>query len=761
MKAADADPAIPRDRAARLALLRRGLIPWLCGIDPNTGAPRRRVARLSEIPAEARPLIQHLVEQRLLATDFNKDTGEATIEPAHEALLRQWGLLEGWLTEDAGLLAVLEGVKRGSRDWAANNRNRAWLSHQADRLATAERLSARPDLAANLEPTDQAYIAACRKAEDDAKRAKRLLQIATYTSLVAIIVGLVGWIDQSTIVDEWSWWTVTRPYAAARVWPHVLTTAQEQALKPGQSFKECAQDCPEMVVVPAGSYTMGGPTDVEQPQHTVTIAKPFAVSKYELTFADWDACVAGGGCNAYRPSDQGWVPRGQQPAINVNWDDAQHYVAWLSRVTGKTYRLLSEAEYEYATRAGTTTAYPWGDDIKLNGQAMADCDGCGSQWDNQQAAPVGSFPPNKFGLYDTVGNVWEWTEDCAHVNYNGAPSDGSAWLAGNAGDCTQRMVRGGSWLFTPDNLRSAFRNAYATVYRYDYVGFRVVRTLLGPTSIGPPPTRAAPTPPAAPAPAAPTQQAASAALSAAQERALKSRDAFQECTNCPVMMVVPAGSFTMGDNDEGPQHRVTIGRQFAVGQYEVIFDQWDACVADGGCNAYRPTDQGWGRGRRPVINVSWVDANAYVAWLTKKTGKPYRLLSEAEYEYATRAGTTTAYPWGNAIGKNNANCDGCGSQWDGKQTAPVGSFAANGFGLYDMVGNVWEWTEDCWHDDYKGAPTNGSAWTSGDCGLRALRGGSWNDYPGDLRSADNRDGDIPDIRNGNIGFRIGRTLLTP
>ena len=141
LKAADADPAIPRDRAARLALLRRGLIPWLAGIDPDTGAPRRRVARLAEIPAEARPLIQHLVEQRLLATDVNKETGEATIEPAHEALLRQWGLLDGWLTEDAGLLAVLEGIKRGSRDWAANNRNRPWLAHQTDRLAAAERLS--------------------------------------------------------------------------------------------------------------------------------------------------------------------------------------------------------------------------------------------------------------------------------------------------------------------------------------------------------------------------------------------------------------------------------------------------------------------------------------------------------------------------------------------------------------------------------------------------------------------------------------------
>ena len=244
-KAADADPAIPRDRAARLALLRRGLIPWLAGIDPDTGAPRRRVARLSEIPAEARPLIRHLVEQRLLATDVNKDTGETTIEPAHEALLRQWGLLQGWLTEDAGLLAVLEGVKRASRDWAANDADRAWLAHATDRLAAAERLSARPDLAANLEPTDRDYIAACRKAEADAKRGRRLLQAAIYVLLVGVIVGLVGWINQATIADQWRWWTVTRPYTAAQVRPYVLELRpRSRRSSRGISFKECAQDLP-------------------------------------------------------------------------------------------------------------------------------------------------------------------------------------------------------------------------------------------------------------------------------------------------------------------------------------------------------------------------------------------------------------------------------------------------------------------------------------------------------------------------------------
>jgi formylglycine-generating enzyme required for sulfatase activity len=266
----------------------------------------------------------------------------------------------------------------------------------------------------------------------------------------------------------------------------------------------------------------------------------------------------------------------------------------------------------------------------------------------------------------------------------------------------------------------------------------------------------------------PDAQLINAALSPDQERVLNPKGAFKECSNCPQMIVVPAGSFTMGLRttervrapDESPQHTVTIARQFAVGQFELTFDEWDACVADGGCNGYKPSDQGWGRGRRPVINVSWDDAKAYVAWLSKKTGKTYRLLTEAEYEYAARAGTQGRYPWGNDIGKKNANCDGCGSQWDNKQTAPVGSFRPNDFSLYDMVGNVWAWTEDCYHGSYNGAPGDGSAWTSGDCSHRVMRGGSWLNTPENLRSA-RRGGDTTDSRTIGSGFRVGRTLLAP
>ena len=232
-----------------------------------------------------------------------------------------------------------------------------------------------------------------------------------------------------------------------------------------------------MTVVPAGSFMMGGPIADEQPQHNVTIVQPFAVSRYELTFADWDACVAGGGCNDYKPNDQGWG-RGRQPVINVSWDDARQYVTWLSTVTGNTYRLLSEAEYEYAARAGTQTAYPWGDTIKLNGTAMANCNGCGSKWDNSQTAPVGSFTANGFGLFDMVGNVYEWLEDCVHNNYAGAPMDGAAWVTG--GDCTNRVGRGASWDYSPDRLRSADRSSGPTVSRINHLGFRVARTLIVP-----------------------------------------------------------------------------------------------------------------------------------------------------------------------------------------------------------------------------------------------------------------------------------------
>jgi formylglycine-generating enzyme required for sulfatase activity len=256
-------------------------------------------------------------------------------------------------------------------------------------------------------------------------------------------------------------------------------------------------------------------------------------------------------------------------------------------------------------------------------------------------------------------------------------------------------------------------------------------------------------------------------LTSEAERTLKPKDSFRECArNCPEMIVVSAGEFMMGspatemsrDKNEDPQHKVTFDSPFAVSKFEVTFEQWDACVAVGGCIA--TSDSGFGRGKQPVINVSWEDAQQYVAWFSKMTGRTYRLLSEAEWEYASRAGSKTAYPWGDAIGKGNANCDGCGGELHGRRPVPVGTFAANAFGLHDMNGNVWEWCEDGWHQDYQSAPQDGSVWQGGDLSRRVLRGGSWNGDPQVLRSS-KRDWDVPSSRNYNFGFRVARMLLPP
>ena len=188
------------------------------------------------------------------------------------------------------------------------------------------------------------------------------------------------------------------------------------------------------------------------------------------------------------------------------------------------------------------------------------------------------------------------------------------------------------------------------------------------------------------------------------------------------MVDIPEGSFRMGcvrrgrcDGDEKPVREVRVG-EFALSKHEVTFAQWDACAEHGNCRWV--SDEGWGRDDRPVVNVSWHDAQTYVSWLSSETGEAYRLPSEAEWEYAARASAETRYSWGNEIGRGKANCDGCRSRWDGEGTAPVGSFPANGFGLHDVHGNAFEWVQDCWNDSYRGAPPTGTAWTHGDCSRR-------------------------------------------
>jgi formylglycine-generating enzyme required for sulfatase activity len=234
---------------------------------------------------------------------------------------------------------------------------------------------------------------------------------------------------------------------------------------------------------------------------------------------------------------------------------------------------------------------------------------------------------------------------------------------------------------------------------------------------------------------------------------------FRDCEACPEMVAIAPGRFLMGSPaaeekrnvNEGPLHRVSIARPFAAGRYEVTFDEWDACLRERGCS-HVPKTYGWGRGRRPVIDVSWQDAMQYTRWLSRKTGKRYRLLTEAEWEYVARAGTSTAFSTGPVITAQQANYDE-----KPEQTAPVGNFGANAFGLFDVHGNVWEWTADCRNENYAGAPADGAAWLRGDCTHRIARGGSWVGGAEDIRSAAREVNPMGGRYSGG-GVRIARTL---
>ena len=243
------------------------------------------------------------------------------------------------------------------------------------------------------------------------------------------------------------------------------------------------------------------------------------------------------------------------------------------------------------------------------------------------------------------------------------------------------------------------------------------------------------------------------------------RDTLRSGGEGPEMVVIPAGRFRMGclssdgdcEDTEKPVREVTIPQAFALSVYEVTFEDYDQFMYPS-----KVGDCGYGRGRRPAISIAWVMAKEYVAWLSGETGKEYRLPSESEWEYAARSGTSTKYSWGNDIGLNRANCSdygdgGCGDRWE--ETSPVGSFAPNGFGLYDMHGNADEWVEDCWNGSYAGAPSDGSAWRDGNCARRVVRGGNKTGGPEELRVSGRKSTSV-DSGYGclGFGFRLARTL---
>ena len=312
------------------------------------------------------------------------------IEVAHEALLRREPIAT-WLEAQKDALRSRDNVLKEAEDWEGRGaygrvRHAEGLVRRGERLKLALDLAKTPDFKTALKPAKD-YLAACQKLEAAGKRGARRAQATIYTLMLGVIAGLVGYINQDFLKEQYQWRVVMQP--------SVLKAELEKqtAATPGSEFKDCANGCPAMIVVPPGKFMMGSPetekdrSNNEVPQHEVTITKTFAVGKYDVTFGEWDTCIAAGACP--NVSDNSWG-RGDSPIISVSWEEARGYVTWLKRMTGQDYRLLSEAEWEYAARAGTATAYSFGDDPKQLGDYA-----WYSKNSDSRTQPVGKKKPNE------------------------------------------------------------------------------------------------------------------------------------------------------------------------------------------------------------------------------------------------------------------------------------------------------------------------------------------------------------------------------
>jgi formylglycine-generating enzyme required for sulfatase activity len=271
-----------------------------------------------------------------------------------------------------------------------------------------------------------------------------------------------------------------------------------------------------------------------------------------------------------------------------------------------------------------------------------------------------------------------------------------------------------------------------------------------PASPKPQQGKARPPPPAA---ASSDEQEAAAAGGAGAVAAVK------DCDVCPLMVALSPRPFTMGSNggdpSERPPHKVALHTPFAIGKYEVTVEQWNQCVKAGVCPVVPSSADA--AGNLPMRDVSWDEAQLYLKWLSTVSHRPYRLPTEAEWEYAARGGTTTRYWWGEQMKGGNSSCQGCGLPWNADRPPPAGSFIANPFGLYDVNGSVWEWVQDCWHSTYKGAPPDGSAWADASCQSRVIRGGSWREDGSYMLSTTRFKYDAS-VRQSQNGFRVARSL---
>ncbi|OHB64074.1 MAG: hypothetical protein A2Y77_12370 [Planctomycetes bacterium RBG_13_62_9] len=492
----------------------------------------------------------------------------------------------------------------------------------------------------------------------------------------------------------------------------------------------------ELVWIPPGRFLMGSPENEqgrdgdESPLHAVTLTEGFYMGVYEVTQAQWMA-VMGSNPSEFQGDDL--------PVENVTWEDATEFCRRRSGREGLEYRLPTEAEWEYACRAGSTASYSFGD-----GNSVLDEYGWHSGNSGGTTHPIGEKMPNLFGLYDMHGNVWEWCQDV----YSKYPSAGVVNPRGPAwGD--ERINRGGGWSAVAAYCRSATRDRDLPTDRYNVLGLRVVRTNLAvPLAMDTEPVPVEDVP--APLPVEPS--------------------AGETTTNSIGMTLVwiPPGEFTMGspegedgrDGDESPQHQVTLTRGFYMGACEVTQAQWNALMDDN-LSTFQGDDLS-------VESISWDDATEFCRRLSVREGATYRLPTEAEWEYACRAGTTTAYVWGDSFELGQCNAENDVGSSDNRNVATfesrglptdstmtTGRFAANAFGLYDMHGNVWEWCQD-WYGPYTSDGVTDPAGTASS-EFRVYRGGSWYHSARHCRSAF-RNREAPTTRVDYVGLRVVRPV---
>jgi formylglycine-generating enzyme required for sulfatase activity len=452
------------------------------------------------------------------------------------------------------------------------------------------------------------------------------------------------------------------------------------------------------------------------------------MGRFELTKTQWMAMM-GTTPWAFDPSVSGDP---DSPAVYVSWDDAQSFVSALNDYTGLAFWLPSEAQWEYACRAGTETRFYWGDD--QNGESI----GGYAWWDRntssiqeRYAHVVGMLLPNAWGLYDMSGNVREWCQDWYHSNYVEAPMDGSAWEVPADQD---RVTRGGSWLSRYSSLCSSYYRYHSSPRdKNNHQGFRVGLT----ENDGP----------------------------AEGEGRLLTETVLLPGGVPLEMLGIPPGSFLMGrypgEQDssikEDPQHRVTFARRFWLGRYELSKAQWKAVM---GFSPWQGHSDVLDDPNSPAVLVSWEEIQDFIAALNSYTGQTFRLPSEAEWEYACRAGTTTRFYWGDdpSYVEISDYAWWTGNAWSSDQQYAhvVGMLPPNAWGLYDMSGNVSEWCEDDWREGYTGAPVDGRAWIfSPRAAARTVRGGGYYESYVRCRSA-SRNGFAPQFAWTGVGFRLAR-----